>query len=282
MKAPLIIIIFMFFSFSSYAKDVITWQVIDWPPFMMLENDSAKGEFGLLLELLQKNLQEYDHINLPMNWSRFWYNVEKGEHYCNIMAFKTSEREKIAEFTIPFTIALSNAIIMEKKTIKRLELEEAKPLSLVKLLKMENVKGILIKTRSYTSPIDNLLKIHENESNITRFPGFKENAILLLLAGRMDYMLEYPGIASHMRKKVTGVPGELVSLQIKEINPISIGHIACPKNDWGKQLVGRINTVIKREKPTPYYRRLIEMSATNKREVQLIRNAYDGFIKATE
>ncbi len=279
MKKILLLLCFIFISFSGYSKDTITWLVINWPPFMILENNQVKGQLGMQLTLLQKNLPEYNHKNLTMNWARFWHNVKKGEHYCNTMAYKSAKREKIATFSDRFTIALGNAIIMEKKTLKKFGFEETQSLSLVKLLKRKDAKGILIKTRSYSAQIDKILEIHENSSNIVRFPAFKENAILLLLSKRMDYMLEYPSTTRYMRQKVSHKPGNLISMQIEEIEPISYGHIACPKNEWGKQLVGKLNTILKKEKPTLYFRKLIEMIATNKQEVQLVRDAYPDFLK---
>ena len=282
MKNTLLFITFIFFTVSSYAKDEITWQKIHWPPLMVLDGNQVKGEYGLLLELLQKNLPEYDHRSPTMPWSRFWHDVKEGKHLCNIMAYKNADREKFTEFTVPFSIFSSNVIIMRKKTLKRLGLVETEAFSLVKLMKMRGVKGLLEKSRSYSAPIDKLLETHESQSSIKRSSIKAASTVPMVLLGRTDYILEYPIVASYIRKKNANKQGELISIQIEEIKPLNWGYVACPKNAWGKRLVGKINNILRREKSTPHYRRIIEMMATNKQEVQLIRDVYDDFIKATE
>ncbi|MBF0290210.1 MAG: hypothetical protein HQM14_20530 [SAR324 cluster bacterium] len=266
------------------AKDTVNWQIIHWPPLMILENKGNKitGEYALLMELLQKNLTDYDHEYLEMSWARFWSDIQIGKHICNIFAFKNPKREKYTEFSVPISIFLSNSIIMKKSTLKRLKLGNPKSMSLLELMNKKGIKGFLERSRSYSAPLDKLLSEHERGSNIYRQALKSAATVPMLLENRIDYLLEYPAIASYVRKQNMDIPGEVVSVQIEEIKPYTWGYLACPKNEWGKKLIGRVNKIAMREKSTMYYRDIIKTATTNKAEIQMIDDIYEDFVNATK
>lgn len=257
----------------------VTWQIINWPPFMEESGGTVKGQYAELLKVLEKGLPDYRHKRSKMLWSRVWRLIETGSHVCNIFAFKNPKREKFTEFSDPFSMFLSNQIIMRRDTLDSLKIDQEKPFSLGKMVQVKDIKGILEKSRSYSAPLDALLKAHKGKSNFFRQPIRSEGLIKVLLYGRVDYILEYPAIVSYYRNRLPEKDGELVSVQIEEIAPVTYGYVACPKNVWGKELIGKINTLIRSLKPNKSYRQIIEMMATNQKDLEIIRKKYPDFIK---
>ncbi len=108
-------IIAFFSCFSEVsAKEKITWMVLDWPPWIMLEGeDKGKGRFNYILKEAQENLPEYEHVNVKMNWARFWHEVENKKNVCYVFGLKTGKRGDLVYYSEPHTFVLPNAIIMK-------------------------------------------------------------------------------------------------------------------------------------------------------------------------
>jgi uncharacterized protein (TIGR02285 family) len=267
-------------SFAQAPNDkIVTWQTIHWPPFMEISGNETKGQYSLLLDLLESGLPEYQHKRSNMPWSRVWQLIKGGEHVCNIFAFKTPERQKFAAFTVPFSIFLSNHIIVRRDALKKLNIDPTQPQSIIELTKRKGIKGFLEQSRSYSAALDKFLNPKPDGSNYFRRAIKSKGLIKVLLKGRVDYVLEYPSIVAHIRAKIPEMDGDLVSIQIKEIAPLSYGYIACPNNEWGKSVVAKLNVLIQSEKPQPRYRNIIELMASNSRELELIRQEYPKFIR---
>lgn len=266
-------------SANASEEKTVTWQIIHWPPFMKISGDVVEGQFNELLNILETGLPSYRHKRSQMFWSRVWHLIENGSHVCNIFAFKNPAREKFAVFSEPFSMFLSNRIIMRRDTVERLKIDIAKPYSIAKLVKFEGIKGLLEKSRSYSAKIDELLAAHASGSNFSRRPIRSEGLIRVLLGGRVDYIVEYPAVASFYRDKLQRSEEELVALQIEDIDPLTPGYIACPRNAWGKSLIRDLNALVRSEKPTRRFRRIIEMAASTSEDIDLIRDKYPDFIK---
>ncbi|KPA10645.1 hypothetical protein MHK_009151 [Candidatus Magnetomorum sp. HK-1] len=260
------------------ANDKITWLVTNWPPWMILEgNDQGKGRFNHILLEAHKNMNHYQHETLKMNWSRFWADVSEGQHICNIFAYKTPDREKIVYFSEPHTFVLPNAIIMKKENIKKLG--HPKSYSIVKLLQDKRFKGIIEKTRSFSQGLDKILEKHKPGSNLTRKAAQPDSFIKMLYDDRIDYTIEYPIVASYLDQKHNPTPNLISSIPIEELPAYNIVHMACPKNEWGKKVIDDWNTVFRKLKRTEEYRKITEMGHIDERELNIIRENYDNFLK---
>ena len=88
-------IVILFFS-DLAAKDLLTWQVVHWPPFQMLEGlDKGQGRFDALLELYKTNLPQYEHKTIAINWARFFNEIKKGEKICSIFIIRTKKKRHL-------------------------------------------------------------------------------------------------------------------------------------------------------------------------------------------
>ncbi len=278
-----ILLLIFLFSLNSFLladnKNKITWQTIHWPPFMSIENGKTSGEYSKLLNLIESQLPQYVHKRQEMAWSRIWKMIKVGKQSCNIFAFKNKEREKFTEFTIPFSIFASNHIIMKESKAKFLGINNKKSISIEELIQKKSIKTILDKSRSYSSTIDNILTTDSSKVNFTRRAFTAKRLLKMLSANRIDYMIEYPSIIKHLQKSVAKKE-KLISIPIKEIAPFTWGYIACPKNQWGKDLVDSLNVVISKNRPNKEYRDIIEMMTSSKRELKSVRKIYPDFINS--
>lgn len=243
---------------------------------MELDDSKQKitgGQRGIQLKLLQASLPEYKHINKEMPWSRFWFLVKKGSKVCNCMALKTDERKALAQFSIPISVALPNQIIMRKQTYG--ELGSPASLSLVDLMQDQRLIGLLIENRSYSHRIDKLLRKNEKGSNTAR-EFIDEQRLLKVLANkRADYTLEYPFVVTNtVNKYLPELKDTFVCIPIAEIDPFYYAFVACPKTEWGKRVILKINESLKKLRPTKSFRNAMKMTYSGE-SLKIIYNYYD-------
>lgn len=269
-----------FFCFTSqtHAKEPLTWMVLNWPPWMILEGaDKGTGRFDHILQKAYESLPQYNHVTEKMNWARFWHEVETGTNTCYLFGLKNAHREEIAYFSNPHTFVLPNAVVMKKTTIEKLG--NPGSFSIETLLKDKRFKGYAEKNRSFTKTIDNILKKHESSSSLTRVTESGESLIKMVMTGRIDYTIEYPIVAAYYEQK-NGNPGIISSIPISEMDPFSYVYTACTRNAWGKKVIERWNDVLHRIKPTLEYRKITEIGHTDENELLRIRKYYEEFINA--
>ncbi|WDP87530.1 MAG: TIGR02285 family protein [Desulfobacter sp.] len=273
-----ILVVFLsFVSLKLEAKERITWMVLDWKPWMIIEGeDKGSGRFNHILNVAQENLPGYDHVTEKMNWARFWYEVENNKNVCYLFGLKTGKRDDLVYYSAPHTFVLPNAIIMKKETAKILGDPES--YSIVQLLGQNSLKGYAEKNRSFTRKIDSLIANQKTGSNLTRVSESAESLVKMVIMGRIDYTIEYPIVSSYYQKKI-GLPGKLVSIPITEMPPFSYVYMNCTKNEWGKQVIEKWNGVLQKIKPTKAYRKITEIGHTQEKQLVLMRKYYDAFIQ---
>lgn len=271
-KCLLILISLVLLSSNVQAKEKLTWLVVHWPPFQMLEGiDMGKGRYDALLKLFRKNLLQYEHRTIKMNWARFWNDIKKGEEVCSTFSILTKERQQIAEFSSVVAFGLPLRIIMRKSSIA--ELDNPESISLVRLLQDSKFKGIIIRKRSYFKRIDEIFKKYT--ANIQNLAIAEGNIILMLLSERTDYTIEYPYVADYLAGKshIENRPA-LGSIGIEELMDFYTSHLACPKTTWGKKVVKDFDIMLKKVKPTREYLKIMQMWHSDPLELKIIEKGF--------
>lgn len=260
---------------TSRAKDTILWQKVDWPPYQILKGEDAdKGRFDLYIDLFQKQLPQYEHQNIEMNWSRFWKDVKAGKHVLNSMAIKTDERAKFALFSKVICIALPQRIIMKRSTL--LKMGNPDSISLTDFIRTPNIHGILEQSRSYSSQLDEILNKDGIETNFERKAIDVKHIFKMISAGRADYTIEYPIVADYLlNKHQTENDSSLVSVRIEELPRYIKVHIAAPKTPWGVAVINNINEVIDDLKTTDRYLEIQKTYHSDPRELDEIQSIYE-------
>lgn len=248
------------------AKDQITWGKHHVPPYMIQEGPRAhQGIFDLILDVLKARLPQYQHVELNAAFPRIINEIRNGNHWCFVGALKTPEREQYAYFSLPISIFLPLQVIVRKNDVGRFNHVE----SVQDLLRNRRLVTSVMRGRSYGPQLDPLLMANPPQENYSEL----KEAIGMLLAGHLDYLVESPlvafDVASHM-----GHDGALTKIRTAEQGAITYDRILCPKNAWGQQTIERINEILLAVRGEPFYRRIVE-KWNDPESVKVIRRIYD-------
>ncbi len=266
----------------AFAGETIKWGVYDWPPMHIIEGEhKGKGIFDSIMYHFQKKLPEYTHDTVTANTARFWSYIKDGENFIYISSIVTPERLKYAYFSMPDAIVIANTVVMRKETADSLKIADS--VSLNSLLKNKELKGGLIADRSYGKDNDKIIADNMNDANLyfQRVGNLGFSLFQMLLAKRVDYIVEYSYVAIYF-EEILNKKGETVSIRIEDASPYQLAYVACPRNEWGRRMIDRINTIIKEARPTEEYRKIMEMWQSEDGK-KTIRKAYDEiFMKTAE
>jgi len=240
----------------------INWNQSDWPPFMISKGQNAgQGQLDKLWALIIREMPDYQHHKVVMNWSRIYKTMQSGEPLCNISAYKTKERETFAYFSRANNLILPHAVIIRKSDW--VKLGSPKSYDLNKLLLNNNWVGQVESLRSYGLEIDKLIK--QNTSNISFSTAQANRLIKMLINNRIDYFIEYPLIVDYVYQQEFSQPSdeELVYLKINEAPQYLLGYTACTKSPWGKKVIESVDIAIEKLISTPGYQSALSAWLSN-------------------
>ena len=235
---------------QAFAQDSITWGKYNAPPYQILEGEFAgTGIWDLTRKLLQEKLTTYDHQEVQAPFPRIVNEIKEGHHWCYNGPIKTAERENYAYLSLPTSVFMPLNVIVRKDN--KIGLRGAQ--SLETLLTNHNLTTSVMRDRSYSPVVDKLLKTWPPKNDYAE----QTDAMNMLLAGRLDYLIQLPLLALY-QARVMGHANELIALPIKEDGEMQFNRVMCPKNEWGRNVIEQINTVLSRERSKPYYRAIVE------------------------
>ncbi|QBP74232.1 TIGR02285 family protein [Herbaspirillum huttiense] len=248
------------------AADQITWGKYNVPPYMIRSGEFAhQGIFDLTLNVLKKEMPGYEHVELEAPFPRINSEIRKGSHWCFNGMLKTPEREHYGYLSLPMSIFLPLRIIVRRDRVE----EFRHRTSLTGLLQDPRLTTSVMRDRSYSPTVDKLLATYPPRENYSE----QMEAIGMLLAGRLDYMVELPLLAFDQARAM-GHAGELVALPMREANEVVFNRVMCPHNEWGRQVVEQVNKVLLAERAKPSYRAIVE-KWHDPESVAEIRKIYD-------
>ncbi|MFX5756190.1 hypothetical protein ABTE27_19800, partial [Acinetobacter baumannii] len=68
--------------------------------------------FDLTLDIIKKDLPQYEHVELEAPFPRINSEIRKGSHWCYNGMLKTPERERVGYLSLPTSIFLPLRIIV--------------------------------------------------------------------------------------------------------------------------------------------------------------------------
>jgi len=259
-------------SFSAaMAADQIVWGKYNVPPYMIRTGEWAhQGIFDQTLDVLKEKMPQYQHVELEAPFPRINSEIKKGSHWCYNGTLKTPERESYGYFSLPSSIFLPLRIIVRRDRLNDFKGRQ----SLQSLLQNHRYITSVMRDRSYSPTVDKLLAAYPPKENYSE----QIEAIGMLLAGRIDFMIELPLLAFD-QARVMGHPGELIAIPMQEADEVVFNRVMCSKNEWGRQVVEQVNKVLIVNRGQPYYRRIVERWH-DPESVAEIRKIYDSvFLK---
>ncbi|WP_413582298.1 hypothetical protein [Bdellovibrio sp. HCB288] len=138
-----------------------------------------------------------------------------------------------------------------------MELKSLVPLSLQKVID-QKPQWTLGVGRLYGEGIDEVLI----KNNYKKNPKIKvvDNSLLahqMLHTGRIQYTLGYPFEAFYYNKLLKS-PGSVEYLPLKDNGDFVYVVVACPKNEWGKNVIESVNLVLNNSKVLDEIRRGVD------------------------
>lgn len=237
--------------------EAITWLVLDLPPLFITKGpDAGNGIADRVQKMISDGLKERRSETRVANASRIARELSEdkkvcfaGEFYGN-PAFLTS---------IP-TIALPSHNLIVLKENAHL-FGNGEKVSLKSLLDNRELIFGTATNRLYGPELDGVLRQYAGSKNIYARSGKDtlEGLLGMLDKKRVHYLIEYP-VSIRYAAKNSGIWDRLKVIPIQEnAEALSIrGAVRCSDTQWGHQLIGEINEVLRIIRTTPEYRQIIE------------------------
>jgi len=276
----LVTIIFCYPS-SSLAKDTITWLSIDFPPLRITKGEQkGEGIGDLAVDFLQERLPEYHHNSIEVNLKRLFFTLKKDKKTCTIGIIKTAKREEYLYFSIPTLIRPGLSIVIRRKDMKTFG--DPNKISLAELIKNRDLKLSIDSKRSYTKPIDTILERHKAQNNVFIRDGYDLTTgfLKMLSKGHIDYIIEYPSQVIYISRELD-LDNRFYTIGLEEAPSYTVSHVVCPKTEWGKQVIQKVNIILEQGRPTHQYRSFIERWVDEGR-IKEFREAYKEFLNLRE
>jgi len=255
----------------AYAQDrvepparVITWNLVDWPPFYLLEAGQAPDSVealgdgvidGFLRRVLQR-LPQYEHRFVVLSGPRAELERKAGLGLCSASSMRTPERLQERYFT-PAMPTVQQHLVMQRARAAALGLGSA-GVSLRKLHRQQPaLEGLVMSKRHYGPELEPLLLQSPHVRSIVAPKA--GNLLNMLEAGRMDFTLEYPMVlAHHLAQQRPGREAPLVSLPIVEAGEPPVGYFSCNRNAWGRAVMADLDKALREVAAQPEVARLYE------------------------
>ncbi|MES2257322.1 MAG: TIGR02285 family protein [Pseudomonadota bacterium] len=234
------------------AGERLTWGWFNAAPYMIADGpDRNQGIFDQVRLLLKEKLPGYEHRDVQAPFPRILQEIKHGQPWCFIGGVKTPEREQLAYFSLPVAVFLPFKVVVRKDRLA--EFGHGDSISLASLLANGTLHSSVLRGRTFTPSIDALLL----QQPIRQYHSEFNEALQMLLARRLDYLIELPIISTYSARQM-GKDGELVALTIRENAGITFNRVMCPKTEWGKQVVQQVDAVLRAERASARYRRIVE------------------------
>lgn len=241
------------------AKDSITWMEVSMPPYFIHDGpDKNQGYGDTISAILQENLPEYEHFEMVTNVTRHFHKFQQGEKVCSVGLYRTPEREAFMHFSIPNFLTLPAVLIVSKETAATLGSPSS--IRLDDILRDKQFIVGLSKDRSYGARIDAILKQYSDSDrkNLITYAGqeLSANYFKMLLLKRIDGLIALPDEAMYHAEKM-GLRDRLTTLIIEENQEGFEGwlcSVGCSKNEWGRTVIDKIDTILREQRPTERYR----------------------------
>lgn len=235
------------------AKPVLTWLVQNAPPFFSYTGGRAPlsaaelgpGERALFLRLLIAQLPQYQHVFIEASLPRYELMLSQGQTICSVLHKRLPERLANRYFTPMYPVIGSRQpqLVLRRDRLARFQ-ALGTPVSLARLLEAGDLRGLVERDRSFGSTLDGALKPALGKVVDTVVVSNKATLLSMLLAGRMDYTLEYPDALSSMLDQRQAQ--ELLALPIAEADKAELAHASCSRTAEGLARIQAIDAAIRR------------------------------------
>lgn len=235
-------------SITDAPDNSIKWYKPDFPPLNIVSGPYAGMGYSDKLETyLIDNLSHYQHQELVSPFKRTLRDMKKGLNICSVTLLKKPEREEFVIFSKPARLLLPNSLVVRKQDAVKMEafLNSQQKVSLEEVIQSGQFRIGYSDGRSYTKPIDRLLKTYKESDVLVGRVG-KDNGkglVSMLAKGHVDIVIQQP-VEADFNARLIGSENSYITYPIAEISSYTVGYIGCSKTPWGEQVIERVNALI--------------------------------------
>lgn len=241
------------------SKMIVPWATSEWPPYYIPKGPlRGEGRIDRLKQVLLRHAPDLDLVDTHADTPRAVDLWKLDKNICAGAVLMTPERKRWAYFTaLSFQVPHEYVIATAKP-----EILNGHPAisSLKTFLAKKELKGVFTKDRSYGPLIDFLLKGVTNKNPQIEVVKPAEGYLSLLKMvskKRYDYTIEYEPVVRAYNESI--LPEKPLSVRrLKEVTPSTVSYFACTKNEWGREIVQKVDGVLQKIASETDYHQAVE------------------------
>ncbi|BFM15435.1 hypothetical protein R50073_16180 [Maricurvus nonylphenolicus] len=219
------------------------------PLFFPPGSRTAEQEPGfgdLILEDLEGQLPGYRHHELRANYARLISEIRAGNPVCGIL-HRTPRREGFIAFSNTLAFPPSYKLYVKagnRQVFENIAGWEEGAVAFADVL--QSKRGLRMAhtaSHSYGKALDEVLARYHSHLDLVRGYAGQKSLVKMLLAGRVDVIIEFPWVVNHHLESLGISSDELHSMTLTEAPAYEPAYIGCPKNDWGLHLIDHLNQI---------------------------------------
>lgn len=234
---------------NSHQKQKIIWGIFHYPPIHFAKKPLRKMGVGdQVLKIYIDQLKEYEHtvirnITVP----RILAYMKNSKHIVCMPSVPNAPGQMPNTITSNSVHIVPSAGIVIRKESRSDFSKQGAVVSLEKILKNKNLKGLFVKEGSYGKKANKLLKKYEDSKNINADVNTDISRYFKMLSrNRMDYFIDYPfSYNSHlMNMSKIEERSQFMFLPIQEENNPNFAVTICNEGELSSKFLEKVNVVL--------------------------------------
>lgn len=250
-------ILLLFTTSASLANPPTTihWLMVDLAPFRLMHGpEQGKGSSDQMEQMLIKLLPQYQHQSRFVSFERReLLHADPSALYCSFGVLANADRKAKMQLSIPAAVVMHIALATIRGSALSQQLQQSGVADLQQLLSQGKFTGLLEKGRSYAPVIE---QAQQNSSGLLAERSFMENnPVDLLLAGRIDFLIDYPHRISYLQSRSRQPLLDLDYYQIAGAEGRAATYVACSKHPKAAEVITAVNQQLLQLWPDPLYQK---------------------------
>ncbi len=250
-------ILLLFTTSASLANPPTTihWLMVDLAPFRLMHGpEQGKGSSDQMEQMLIKLLPQYQHQSRFVSFERReLLHADPSALYCSFGVLANADRKAKMQLSIPAAVVMHIALATVRGSALSQQLQQSGVADLQQLLSQGKFTGLLEKGRSYAPVIE---QAQQNSSGLLAERSFMENnPVDLLLAGRIDFLIDYPHRISYLQSRSRQPLLDLDYYQIAGAEGRAATYVACSKHPKAAEVITAVNQQLLQLWPDPLYQK---------------------------
>jgi uncharacterized protein (TIGR02285 family) len=237
----LVLILFGLSGQAIAADPVIHWLMSDLAPFRILSGPAqGQGSADLMEKMLMAQLPQYQHQSRFVSFERREVlRRDTSTLYCSFGIVKTPSRQQQMLMSAPAGVLMPVALATIADSGLDQELQAQPVVDLAQLVRRQQYFGLLESGRIYPGLIEQARAIPG--SLLGDHSALNLNPVDLLLAGRVDYLLEYPHRVNYLLNSSKNPTAKLSFYLLAGDDKFQTTHVGCSKHPLAAQVIKDIN-----------------------------------------